>query len=171
MPKTPPRGAVNTLRAYGPRLLRYSGVTVVNTAVGVSLLVIFFTLAGWPGVWANSAAVMLSTIPAYYLSRKWVWNQSGPNSLMNEVVPFWALALAGLVLSSIMVGWASARWSHELTVYAANLASFGLLWVVKFFVLEKLLWGEGDTEVVATEVNLVHRITQPVDQTNDQLAA
>ena len=144
MPRTPSHAVLRALRAYGPKLLRYTGVTVVNVITGLSLLVFFHAVLGWPGVAANAAAVILSTIPAYILSRKWVWAKSGPNSFRSEVAPFWGLAFAGLVISTAMVGWASSVFDNGLVVYAANIASFGVLWVVKFFVLEKLLWSNND---------------------------
>lgn len=139
--ESPPHTIARLLRTYGPRLIRYFGVTCVNVSTGLSMLVLFHAVLGWPGVASNLAAVTLSTVPAYLLSRRWVWEKSGPNSIGGEVAPFWAMAFAGLVLSTLMVGWASARFDHDLIVYGANLASFGLLWIIKFFVLEHLMWG------------------------------
>ncbi|MEE9416815.1 MAG: GtrA family protein [Acidimicrobiales bacterium] len=141
MSESPLNTIIRVLRSYAPRLIRYFGVTIVNVSTGMSLLVFFHGLLGWSGIASNVAAVSVSTVPAYLLSRRWVWGKSGPNSIGAEVAPFWAMAFAGLVLSTVMVGWASARFDYNLIVYAANLASFGVLWVVKFFVLEHLMWG------------------------------
>ena len=42
-------------------------------------------------------------MPAYYLNRAWVWGKRGKSHLTKEVVPFWAFAFSGLVLSTIIV--------------------------------------------------------------------
>ena len=39
----------------------------------------------------------LSAIPAYLLSRYWVWQKRGKNHFWREVVPFWSLAFVGLL--------------------------------------------------------------------------
>lgn len=155
MPQTPPNALARLLQAYGPKLLRYAGVTCINVFNGLVLLFFFHGVLGWPGITANAAAVTISTIPAYLLSRKWVWEQTGPNRMGSEVAPFWAMAFLGLIISTLMVGWASANFESGLIVYAANLASFGVLWVVKFFVLEKLMWKTDDesSAVLAADTN------------------
>ncbi len=157
LPQPSPHAVSRLLRAYGPKLLRYTGVTCINVINGLLLLFFFHGVLGWPGITANAAAVTISTIPSYLLSRRWVWEQTGPNSMSTEVAPFWAMAFLGLIVSTLLVGWASAQFDLQFIVYAANLASFGVLWVMKFFVLEKLMWKSDDeptpvaTEAVATE--------------------
>ncbi len=153
MPQTPPHAISRMLRAYGPKLLRYAGVTCVNVVNGLLLLFFFHGVLGWPGIAANAAAVTISTIPAYLLSRRWVWEQTGPNRLGSEVAPFWAMAFLGLVVSTVMVGWASANFDADYIVYAANLAAFGVLWVIKFFVLEKLMWKSTDEPAKAANAS------------------
>ncbi|HXW79506.1 MAG TPA: hypothetical protein VEJ84_08405, partial [Acidimicrobiales bacterium] len=64
-------------------------------------------------------------------------------------VPFCALSFSGLGLSTLMVSLA-AGWSTSaglgsgataLISQAANLATFGALWVVQFFLLDRVLFG------------------------------
>jgi hypothetical protein len=81
------------------------------------------------------------------------------------------MAFAGLVLSTVMVGWASARFDHNLIVYAANLASFGVLWVVKFFVLEHLMWGPATEAADAVEVGSNAGIAMPAIATTGMKTA
>ncbi len=162
------------LRAYGPKLLRYTGVTCINVVNGLLLLFVFHTVLGWPGIAANAVSVTISTIPAYLLSRKWVWEQTGPNSISSEVAPFWAMALLGLVVSTLMVGWATANFDNQFVVYAANLAAFGVLWVIKFFVLEKLMWNAPGDRATETMVDLALEdvsAVPPVPQSASRTAA
>jgi putative flippase GtrA len=126
--------------AITAKVLRYSGVSVVNLIVGQSLLFMFHSVLGWRAVVANFFAVCLSAAPAYMMSRRWVWRQEGAHSMTNEVLPFWALAVAGLVVSTLAVGFAEEHFDAAIMVNVANIVGFGLVWVVKFVVLEHVMW-------------------------------
>jgi len=116
--------------------LRYCLVAGVNVVVGQALL---FALQGAFGpVWANVLAVGISSVPAYYMNRSWVWGKSGKSHMRKEVVPFWAFTLAGLALSSLAI-WILKHFTQDkLAVGLVQLVAFGILWVVRFFVLDKL---------------------------------
>ena len=125
---------------YGLKLIRYCGVSAFNLVFGQSLLLLFHSGFKWPGWIANIAAVVISAGPAYLLSRHWVWQQSGPNRLKSEVVPFWSLALLGLLISTVAVAVVDSRYDGALPVAAASIGSFGFVWIFKFFVLDKWMW-------------------------------
>ena len=74
------------------------------------------------------------------MSRHWVWEQTGSHSVRSEIAPFWGMALLGLVLSTIATEAADQRWHSGLAVQAASVASFGVVWLFKFFILEHVLW-------------------------------
>jgi putative flippase GtrA len=134
---------------YGLKLFRYCGVSVFNLFFGQSLLLLFYSGFGWPAAASNVTAVCISAGPAYLLSRKWVWGQTGTHSVRDEIAPFWGLALLGLLISTISVSIADDRWESSLAVSAANIGAFGIVWVFKFFILEKIMWKEA---VEAVEV-------------------
>ncbi len=137
---------------YGHKLIRFAGVSVVNVATGQTLLYLCYDRFGWPGMTANIVAVAAGSIPAYLLSRHYVWErEKGDHKLGAEVLPFWGLAFVGLVLSTILVGVVDSFADHTLAVQGANAVAFGSLWIVRFVVLEHLLWGE------RTEYELVRR--------------
>ena len=82
----------------------------------------------------------LATIPSYLLNRAWVWGKSGSHSMTAEVLPFWGMAFLGLVLSTVLVHYAEQQWDSWVLVNLANLSAFGVLWVAKFFVLDRVLF-------------------------------
>jgi putative flippase GtrA len=124
------------------RLIRYFGVSVVNVVVTVVVLVVGIELFDMSGGSANVLAVCVAAAPAYYLYRRWVWAKEGPNHFWREIVPFWTYAVLGLVISTGVVLWADAEFEGSLPVTAANIGSFFVLWVAKFFFLDRLLFGE-----------------------------
>jgi len=117
------------------RYLLVSALNVVNHQV---LLQIGLRLFEWSGGFANVVAAMISVIPAFLLSRYWVWQVSGSASLKSEIVPFWVIAVIGLVVSSGTAQWADNAFGEPLLVSAASLAGYLLVWVAKFFVLNGL---------------------------------
>ena len=136
-----PISTLQRLRAdHGLKALRYCGVSVVNVTVGVSVLSIGHGVLGWPAVGANLAAWMVGTVPAYLLSRAWVWRRSGPHRLGGEVLTFWIMALIGLALSSLVVRAVEEFTSETVFVVLGNLAAYGTVWVAKYVFLDRVMW-------------------------------
>ena len=127
------------------KLVRYSMASVVGVVMGQSLLQLCLQVFDWSAVASNLFAVIISTGPVYLVNRYWVWKKKDKNSIRKEMVPFWGMALAGLALSSLFVWWVDKRTDSSLAISAANLAGFGVLWVAKFLVLEKVLFADSDT--------------------------
>ena len=128
------------LDEHGSRLIRYAGVSVVAVAVGQTLLFLFYRVLSLDAVVANTLAVTLATIPSYLLNRAWVWQKNSSHSFTTEILPFWGMALLGLILSNILVHWVEGRSDSWILINAANLAAFGLLWVGKYLVLDRVLF-------------------------------
>jgi putative flippase GtrA len=142
------QAALGKVRAHG---LKYSMVSVVNVVIGQALLFVLLRIVVWSTDWptdvswtlANIAAVSLGSIPAYYLNRMWVWGKRGKSHLTREILPFWGFALAGLVTSTLAVNIAAGFTDVKIVANIANIAAFGVLWVVKFFVLDAVVFGRG----------------------------
>ena len=130
----------------GQKFVKYSLVSVISVAVNLVLLVLAFGVIGWSAAPANLFAVGISAIPSYYLNRAWAWGKRGRSHLFKEVIPFWALAFLGLVVSTIavhIVGNNIKQYHHAvqtLIVAATNIAAFGLLWVAKFIIFNELMF-------------------------------
>ena len=132
------------------RLSRYAAVSAISTSVTLSLLgVLVYTKALSPG-WANVVATAAGTVPSFELNRRWVWAKKTKRSLVKEVAPFCALSFTGLGLSTLAVklaaGWAAGAGlgfgAVALVSQAANLMTFGSLWVVQYFLLDRVLFAQ-----------------------------
>ncbi|MEC7829146.1 MAG: GtrA family protein [Actinomycetota bacterium] len=130
----------NQLWTLRVKLLRYSGVSAVAVVVTQTCLWFGLVVAKWPAVVANVVAVSLGAIPAYLLNRSWVWGRKDSHSVRDEILPFWLYNLAGLAISSTLVTLADLWWASTALVMSANLTAFAVLWLGKFFVLEKVLF-------------------------------
>jgi putative flippase GtrA len=129
------------------QLFRYSMVSVISTAVSFGVLAIVFGVLHLFGeIGSTVFANVCATIPSYYLNRKWVWGKGGRSHLLKEIVPFWCMSAFGIFVS--IGGAAVARHfgiEHHLThiqqtvvVLAANVASFGVFWILKYLVFNRL---------------------------------
>jgi putative flippase GtrA len=137
--------------------VRYSAVSVISVVVSQVLLLIAFGLLHMSARSANIWAVCLSAIPSYYLNRSWAWGKKGRSHFLKEVVPFWTMALIGLAFSTWAADFAES-WAHSagtshlvttLIVMIASLGAFGVLWVAKFIILNKLMFGKHPEDLPA----------------------
>ena len=127
-------------------MVRYSLVSVIS--VIVSQIVLFFAQSFWSARTSNIVAVCISAVPSYYLNRMWAWGKTGKSHLMKEILPFWSLALLGLIFSTWAADYAERNAHHvtsselvtRLVVNVAALAAFGILWVGKFVIFNRVLF-------------------------------
>lgn len=135
----------------GKRALRYvatSGFGVVSTQV---LLFVFLHVLDWKSVPSNFTAVTIVAVPAFMLNKYWVWGKRGKAHMRKEVLPFWLFTVAGWILSTLavvlVVNLTKDPTVPELVdgnkyaVQAANIAGFGILWVLKYLFLDKIMFG------------------------------
>jgi len=129
------------------QLVRYTMVSVISTVVSFGVLgIVFGLLHVWGEVASTVFANAVATVPSYYLNRSWVWGKNGRSHVMKEIVPFWTMSALGIAVS--IVGAALARHlgaEHHLNhmeqtvvVETANVLSFGIFWILKFALFNRL---------------------------------
>ncbi|MGH9045038.1 MAG: GtrA family protein [Acidimicrobiales bacterium] len=138
----------------GRKVVRYSMVSIISTAVSFSVLFIVYGVARlWTEVPSTVFANVVATFPSYWLNRNWAWGKTGRSHLIKEVVPFWVMSACGIAFS--VVGASIARdlgtgHSHLIRtalVLIANLVSFGIFWVAKLAVFNRLFHVPSPVEV------------------------
>jgi putative flippase GtrA len=137
------------------KFVRYSAVSAVSVPVSLALFATFNGLVGLESWLSNALAVTIASIPSYVLNRYWVWGKRGKNHFWREVMPFWLMAVLGLVFSTLLVHVADQFTDWIPALMAANLTAFGLLWVVKFLLLDSLLFKVAPPEV---QEDVVHEV-------------
>jgi putative flippase GtrA len=160
------QGVRDRLRSPGgQKLLKYSAASVVSVIVSVVLLVIFDGLIGWPAAVSSTLATAIATVPSYELNRKWAWGKSGKSHLWKEVVPFWALAFLGWGLSTFCVDLMESYAKHHHIAHLLKtglvtvvyVGAFGILWVGKFIIFNRVLFVHHHVEDAAPPVAPVWR--------------
>jgi putative flippase GtrA len=145
MPETLERLMVWLHTKEGKKIFRYSMVSVISTAVSFTVLFIVYGVVHiWSEVPSTVFANVVATFPSYWLNRSWAWGKSGRSHFMREVVPFWVMSALGIAFS--VVGATVARHlganhghvEKTALVLIANLVSFGIFWVAKLMVFNRL---------------------------------
>ncbi len=133
----------------GATLMKYAASSVITTVLTWVIIIITFDIMKILSAGASSFVASACMIPpSYYLNRKWAWGKSGKSHLWKEIVPFWVIALTGLALATVSGEYAAVLAHHitksrnvaTLFVGAANFMSYGILWSIRFVILNKLLF-------------------------------
>jgi putative flippase GtrA len=131
----------------GRKIFRYTMVSVISTAVSfVVLALVYGVLRLWSEVPSTVFANSVATFPSYWLNRQWAWGKSGRSHFVKEVIPFWTMSAIGIAFS--IVGAAVARHigikyqldhlSLTIVVLVANVLSFGIFWVIKLLLFNRI---------------------------------
>jgi putative flippase GtrA len=142
----------------GLKIIRYSTVSVISALTSLVILTIVFgVLRLWSEVYSTLFSNVLAGIPSYFLNRRWVWKKSGRSHVWREIVPFWVMSIIGIVFALFV-----ARWAHNYAVghhfhhlartvliVGANIAAFGVLWLLKLVILNRIFAQIADAEVGA----------------------
>ncbi len=132
---------------HGKKVLRYTLVSVISTVFGFTLLgIVFGVFHLWSEVPSALFVNLVGIVPNYYLNRNWVWRKTGPSHWRREVLPFWAVSIAAILLSIV-----AAQVAHQIStahhfshgeatalLLSVTLAVFGFLWVFKYLVFSRL---------------------------------
>jgi putative flippase GtrA len=131
----------------GKKVVRYSAVSAVSALIAFSVLTLVYgVLQLWTEVPSALFSNIVATFPNYFLNRRWVWGKTGRSHLWREVIPFWVMSITGILLA-ILTASLARQFSdaHDLNhvartvvIIGANTAAFGILWILKFLILNRL---------------------------------
>ncbi len=152
------------------RVWRCFSVSLLTTGLSLATLAALTTALAVTAWAANVVATAIGTVVSYHLNRRWVWSRRDASDPWHEVVPFWAMSFAGLVLSTVAVA-AADTWAHSvhltgdwrtLAVLTASVAGYAALWIAQFVILERVLFGGHPARPVAPPRRPTGRARGPV---------
>jgi putative flippase GtrA len=140
----------------GLKMIKFTMVSVISALTSLVVLAIVY---GALRLWSEVPSVLFSNlcagVPSYILNRRWVWGKSGRSHLVKEILPFAVISVTGIGFSlftaSLAHHFADVHHLHHLVrtalVLFTNIASFGILWVFKFMILNRLFAQLPDVEL------------------------
>ena len=148
------------------RFARYTGVSLVATALAQVGLATAYGVIAWPVVPAVLFSAAVSAGPAYLLSKRYVWpDRRRPGARATEATGFFGAVLVGSFTTIAVVWFAvllarTGTANHVVLTAVANSASVmttGLVWVARYFVLDRLLFSRrGLDSPVGSSVPILH---------------
>jgi putative flippase GtrA len=140
-----------SLSARFAKFGRYAGVSVIAVLLAQAGLVVAYGLLRWPVPAAVILSLMVSAMPAYFLSRRYVWSGAPHEAEARQVWSFLGVAAVGS-LTTIAIVWAFVAIAHgrthnhaTLTVVAngASIVATSLIWLGRYFVLDRFVFTGG----------------------------
>jgi len=141
----------------GLKLIKYTTVSAISALTSIVVLtVIYGVLRLGSEVTSTLIANIVAGVPSYILNRRWVWGKSGRSHWWREVLPFWVMSLTGigfaLYTATLAKEFANTHHlqhlSRTLLVVGANVAAFGIVWLFKFLILNRLF-----SQIAAAELH------------------
>jgi putative flippase GtrA len=145
----------------GRKHLRYAGISAVFVPVGqvtIQLLgrLVFLEQQVVKGVVrdnpnftkASIASAALLTLPNFFANKYLVWKDTNKDNLKTQVAVFWVAAMLGVTFATLLTyvverAVKDANISslvESIAVFFAQLTGFGIVWVLRFLVLDRWLF-------------------------------
>lgn len=118
-------------------------VSAATLVTGQLILYLMHSVVGVAPVPANIASTVANTTLVLAANRRWVWRVNGTVAVRGELIPFAAIAAAGLLVSTILVAVVANLIGEGLWVNAANMTGFALLWVLRFVLIDRYIYPTG----------------------------
>ena len=140
----------------GIKLVKYTMVSAISALTSIVVLtVVYGVFRLWSEVWSTLFANIVAGVPSYILNRRWVWGRGGRSHWWRELLPFWVMSLTGvgfaLYTATLAKNYANSHDLPHLTrtalVVGANIAAFGIVWLLKYLVLNRLFAQIADAEL------------------------
>jgi len=119
---------------------RFVVVSAGTVVTGQLILYSLHSIAGMAPVPANITSTVANTAIVLAANRRWVWGVNGAVHVRRELIPFAAIAAAGLLVSTILVAVVANLIGEGLWVNAANMTGFALLWVLRFVLIDRYIY-------------------------------
>jgi putative flippase GtrA len=154
----PPRTMAETPRHRGPaRLARAAASSVAATVVSQLALITILATGGAPAA-ASITAWASGAVLNFLVTRRWVWGRDGRPRVRAELLPYLAVVGVGGLASVGLTTLAGELLTplslpHPLWVVlvdGAYVASYALVFLVKFTLLDRLVFGRGAARIPAT---------------------
>ncbi|MFM7069070.1 MAG: GtrA family protein [Actinomycetes bacterium] len=136
----------------GRKQLRYVGVSVVFVPVGQILIqVLGATVFDSDFTKASIASAMILILPNFFANKYLVWRETSSDNLRTQIIVFWVAGILGVGFATFLT-WVveqpfhgeeltgSDRIKEKLAVFSAQIVGFGVVWVLRYLVLDRWIF-------------------------------
>ena len=149
--KVSPAGLVAHARSdEGKKQLRYFGVSLIFVPVGQILIQVLSILLNGNFVSASLLNSAILTLPNFFANKIWVWRVTSKDNQRTQIAVFWVAAMLGVSFATGLTylvqeatkapAGQDPTLTTRLLVTGAQLTGFGIVWVIRYLVLDKWLF-------------------------------
>lgn len=128
------------------RFSKFTAGSLLSTLLSQGALTGLFWLGGVNATTASLVAFVVGAIPNFLINWKWTWGRSGRPALVAELLPYLAVIIGGGLAATglttltdhVLAPLVTDRGWRTVTLDLAYLASYALLFVVKFALLDRV---------------------------------
>ena len=145
--------------------MRYAGVSLVFVPLGQVLTQIFHFTTNWSDAGCIAATAVILTVPNFYANKIRVWRVTSHDRQRTQILVFWVAAMLGTgfamglaALAETATRDSSGLW-QSLSLFAAQLTGYGVVWVARFLFLDRWLFKatQHGAEPTADDTMEMHR--------------
>lgn len=144
-------GAPSRLGQLVRKFSRFLTGSAVATGCSQATFLLLFGVVGTSAAVAAATGFVAGAVPNFVLQRYWTWKRSGRVGVRGELIPYVAvvtfngLAATGLtaLTDRLIMSTIDDHATRTVLLALAFGASYGLLLVVKFALLDRLVFGSG----------------------------
>ncbi|MGH3877813.1 MAG: GtrA family protein [Actinophytocola sp.] len=131
---------------------RYTAASVIAGVISELVFLVAYWFEAAPVV-ASVVAFVAGAVPNYLMNRRWAWRRTGTPHPVRETLPY-AVIIVSTALVAILATTLADRWVVEhvgshgwqvVLVGAAFLGTYGVMFVLKFVLFDKLIFRGGRT--------------------------
>lgn len=142
------------IRAKAGVFLRYGAGSLIAMGCSELVLVGAYDVLGAGAAVASVLAWFAGAVPNYILNRRWAWradrSREGRGSRRRELALYWSItlvtAVAAIAATTGMDSWIKAtttsRDVQSLLLASAYLLSYGVVFIVKFVLFDRLVFAD-----------------------------
>ncbi|HVV23170.1 MAG TPA: GtrA family protein [Pseudonocardiaceae bacterium] len=128
------------------RFSKFTAGSVFSTLLSQAVLTGMFGWGHTSATVASLAAFVAGAIPNFLINWKWTWGRNGRPALVRELVPYIAIIVGGGLAATglttltdhVLAPLVTDRAWRTVTLDAAYLSSYAILFVLKFALLDKV---------------------------------
>lgn len=129
--------------------LRYAGASLIFLPLGQGLIQLF-------GLWfddyttASLLAYAITTIPGFFIYKRFVWRDMSRENLQRQVVVFWGAVMLTVSLATLLTYFVQKAMADQTmlvrgaAVFCAQMLGLGMVWVGRYAMLDRWLSAKAD---------------------------
>ena len=130
----------------GRKQIRYVGVSVVFVPFG-QLLIQGTGKFVFDGDYTKASILssLILILPNFFANKYFVWREVSKDNLRTQILVFWVAALLGVSFATLLTYLVEERFrgqgvTEQIAVFIAQLLGFGVVWVVRYLVLDRWIF-------------------------------